>query len=192
MDQASEIKDLRHCLREVNQFLGRRVSALLSWKGATPPWSEPLQSAKERASQKPQGLTPAQAYRKGSDGGTNKKDLLRQLVDGQLNAQQGHCWQGSLNKLNATASCRTCGLYLEQTYSLDKFKMLMGLPCKHRPAVIPPQLDGVSRTHRWYCLGSELACFDCYCVLKVGKRVPTQVALQVCKNSPSRPRISGS
>ena len=185
-DQAREIKDLRHCLREVNQFLGRRVSTLLSWKGETPPWSEPLQSAKERASQKAQGLTPAQAYRKGSDGGTNKKDLLRQLVDGQLNAQQGHCWQGSLNKLNATASCRTCGLYLEQTYSLDKFKMLMGLPCKHRPAVIPPQLDGVSRTHRWYCLGSELACFDCRCVLKVGKRVPTQVALQVCKGRPKQ------
>ena len=107
-------------------------------------------------------------------------------MDGQLNAQQGHCWEGSLNKLNAAASCRTCGLYLEQTYSPDKFKMLMELPCKHRPAVIPPQLDGVSRTHRWYCLGSELACFDCHCVLKVGKRVPTQVALQVCKGRPTQ------
>ena len=70
--------------------------------------------------------------------------------------------------------------------NVDKFKMLMELPCKHRPAVIPPQLDGVSRTHRWYCLGSELACFDCHCVLKVGKRAPTQVALQVCKGRPTQ------
>ena len=185
-DQAREIKDLQQCLLSVNKFLGSRVSTVLSWKGAAPPWSEPLQAAKQRASQKAEGLTPAQAYRKGSDGGTNKKDLLRQLVEGQLNAQQGHCWEGHLNKLNATASCRNCGLYLEQTYSVDKFKMLMALPCKHKPAVIPPQLDGVSSTHRWYCLGSELACYDCHCVLKVGKRVPTKIALQVCGGRPTQ------
>ena len=185
-NQAREIKDLQQCLLSVNKFLGSRVSTVLGWKGAAPPWSEPLQTAKQRASQKAEGLTPAQAYRKGSDGGTNKKDLLRQLVEGQLNVQQGHCWEGHLNKLNATASCRNCGLYLEQTYSVDKFKMLMTLPCKHKPAVIPPQLDGVSRTHRWYCLGSELACYDCHCVLKVGKKVPTKVALQVCGGRPTQ------
>ena len=110
---------------EVANVLQGRVKIILS-SASAPPSQMLIDAGKQR---KMAGNSGGPQNWPGADGGLNKKERLSKLV---VEGGKGHSFEwGTTTGVNCTVKCKVCGLYIEQTAPLDKFRTLEAQLCAH-------------------------------------------------------------
>ncbi|CAE7258263.1 unnamed protein product [Symbiodinium sp. CCMP2592] len=159
-------------VREVVQFLGQRVSFLLTADEADK--AEVLFQPK--ADRLGRGTPHATSTDRGDATRLSRRQQLELLI--QEGTRGGHCWQEShRGSTNLTISCRKCGLYVQQNDSACIFDRKTKQLCAGQ-AMEP--LPGMHPSHKLESLGSAFICIQCKRVQRVGFRALAPVFGKLC------------
>ena len=176
IDHVDKVKGRDELVRQISLFLAARAEKLLASAEAPRPHLQEDPSV--RFTKKRRGgpkLKQQNQHRPGEDGGLNKRERLKLMVS---TGAGGHDWKWN-DSANASITCSTCTLFVEQIMSLDKFGVLEKHPCRHREAVWNPLLPKHG-THQTYNLGHVWICVKCHGVIKAGASCTPPKLLKAC------------
>ncbi len=174
--------------RQVNGLLAKRVQALLDYDKDQGPQVVWVEKGQRQASPKTQ-KKPKNA--KGGKRKTvfviktpvfdkerklNKRQQLEKALEGG-EAAKGHNWQeGHRSRINLTAKCTKCGLYIQQVEKPSNFEAKISQPCWSQPCEVPEGL--FHKSHKMKNAGVAWVCMVCQCAQNIGGTMPKTLQKQ--------------